>query len=119
MHESILVIEDDAEVRNLITTTLETQGYSYRIAKNGATAIIEAVSMQPDIFILDLGLPDMDGTKIIEKVRSWTQNPIIVVSARKEVNDKINALDMGADDYLTKPFSVEELSARIRVALRK
>jgi two-component system KDP operon response regulator KdpE len=75
--------------------------------------------MQPDLFVLDLGLPDMDGTDIIEKLRTWTNNPIIVVSARSEVHDKIAALDAGADDYLAKPFSVEELMARIRAALRK
>jgi len=115
----ILVIEDDHAIRNLITTTLSTFGYDYRTAADGASAIIKAVSAQPDLFILDLGLPDMDGVEIIGKLRTWTRNPIIVVSARSEVDDKIQALDAGADDYLTKPFSVEELLARVRVALRK
>jgi two-component system KDP operon response regulator KdpE len=115
----ILVIEDDHAIRNLITTTLSSFGYNYRIAADGAKAIVEAVSAQPDLFILDLGLPDMDGMEIIGKLRTWTQNPIIVVSARSEVDDKIQALDAGADDYLTKPFSVEELLVRVRVALRK
>ena len=107
MATKILVIEDDKAVRNLITTTLETQGYDFVTAEQGSEAISEAAAYQPDVIILDLGLPDMDGVDIIKKVRSWSNNPIIVVSARSE------------DDYLTKPFSVEELLARIRVALRK
>jgi two-component system KDP operon response regulator KdpE len=116
---NILVIEDDNAVRNLITTALTTFGYKFCYACNGADAIKEAITLQPDLFILDLGLPDMDGADIIKKVRTWTSNPIIVVSARSEIRDKIAALDAGADDYLTKPFSVEELMARIRAALRK
>ena len=119
MKKSILVVEDDKAIRNLITTTLETQGYGFRVADTGQKAILEAVSFQPDIIILDLGLPDMDGVEIITKVRSWSNNPIIVVSARSEDKDKIRALDAGADDYLTKPFSIDELLARIRVAFRK
>jgi len=116
---NILVVEDDNAIRSLITTALSTFGYKFCYACNGADAITEAVSRQPDLFILDLGLPDMDGTDIIKKLRTWTNNPIIVVSARSETDDKIAALDAGADDYLTKPFSVEELMARIRAALRK
>ena len=119
MKANILVIEDDNAVRNLITTALTAFGYQFCYARNGAEAIAEAVSRQPDLFILDLGLPDMDGNEIIEKLRTWTNNPIIVVSPRGEIQDKITALDAGADDYLTKPFSVEELIARIRAALRK
>ena len=119
MQPNILVIEDDNAVRSLITTALGTFGYTFRHASNGGDAIAEAVSLQPDLFILDLGLPDMDGTDIIKKLRTWTNNPIIVVSARDEIHDKIAALDAGADDYLTKPFSVEELMARVRAALRK
>ena len=119
MKTNILVIEDDNAIRNLITTALTTFGYKFCYACDGAGAILEAVSIQPDLFILDLGLPDMDGTEIIKKLRTWTNNPIIVVSARSEIHDKIAALDAGADDYLTKPFSVEELMARIRAALRK
>ncbi|NCB62867.1 MAG: response regulator transcription factor [Clostridia bacterium] len=115
----ILVVEDDKAIRNLISTTLETQGYQYDTAKNGAAAILEAVSQKPDLVILDLGLPDMDGVDIIKKIRSWSKLPIIVVSARSEDQDKIAALDAGADDYLTKPFSVDELLARLRVALRR
>ena len=119
MKTNILVVEDDSAIRSLITTALTTFGYKYCYASNGADAITEAVSRQPDLFILDLGLPDMDGADIIKKLRTWTNNPIIVVSARSETDDKIAALDAGADDYLTKPFSVEELMARIRAALRK
>jgi len=115
----ILVVEDDKAVRKLITTTLETQDFQYHTAQTGEASILEAVSNQPDIIILDLGLPDMDGIDIIKKVRTWSNVPIIVVSARSEDRDKIDALDAGADDYLTKPFSVEELLARLRVSLRR
>ena len=115
----ILVVEDDSAISNLIRTTLETQNYQYHTAKTGSGALLDAVSYRPDVIILDLGLPDIDGVEIIQKVRSWTNTPIIVVSARSDDRDKIEALDAGADDYLTKPFSVDELLARIRVALRK
>ena len=116
---SILVIEDDAPVRNLITTTLKAHNYNYLTAPNGQSAILEAVSHNPDIVLLDLGLPDMDGIEIIKKIRTWSMMPIIVLSARSEDSDKIDALDAGADDYLTKPFSVEELLARLRVTQRR
>lgn len=115
----ILVVEDDKAIRKLITTTLETQGYLYHTAETGEASIFESVSKQPDIIILDLGLPDIDGVDIIKKVRTWSNIPIIVVSARSEDKDKIDALDAGADDYLTKPFSVDELLARLRVSLRR
>lgn len=114
----ILVVEDDKAVRNLITTTLETQNYQYHTAEKGSEALLEAVSFQPDVMLLDLGLPDMDGMKIIESVRQWTQLPIIVVSARSYERDKVAALDRGADDYITKPFGAAELLARVRVAIR-
>lgn len=116
---TILVVEDDGAVRNLISTTLQTHDYKYILATNGETAILEASSHNPDIILLDLGLPDIDGIDIIKKVRSWSNMPIIVISARSEDTDKIEALDAGADDYLTKPFSVEELLARVRVTLRR
>ena len=123
----ILVVEDDKAVRNLITTTLETQNYQYHTAEKGSEALLEAVSFQPDVMLLDLGLPDMDGIAIIEKVRGWSGMPIIVISAHAEglcqiigcTGIQIDALDAGADDYLTKPFSVDELLARLRVALRR
>ena len=116
---NILVVEDDRPVRNLMTMTHETQGYRYVTAENGAQALLVATSKRPDIILLDLGLPDMDGVEIIKKVRSWSVVPIIVISARSEDQDKIQALDAGADDYLTKPFSVEELLARLRSTLRR
>ena len=115
----ILVVEDDAPVRNLITTTLKTHEYKYRTAENGESAIMEASSHNPDIVLLDLGLPDIDGVEVIRRIRSWSNMPIIVISARSEDSDKIEALDAGADDYLTKPFSIEELLARLRVTQRR
>ncbi len=115
----ILVVEDDTSIRNLIATTLKAHDYRYLTAPNGQSAILEASSHNPDIVLLDLGLPDMDGVAVIEKIRSWTNTPIIVISARSEDTDKIDALDAGADDYLTKPFSVEELLARLRVTQRR
>lgn len=115
----ILVVEDDAPIRNLITTTLKTHDYRYLTASTGEAAILEASSHNPDIVLLDLGLPDMDGVKVIEKIRTWSTLPIIVISARSEDADKIEALDAGADDYLTKPFSVEELLARLRATIRR
>lgn len=115
----ILIIEDDKAVKNLISTTLEMDGYRFLSAENGAQGILSAASRQPDIILLDLGLPDMDGTEVIRKVRSWSQLPIIVISARSEDSDKVEALDAGADDYLTKPFSVDELRARLRSTLRR
>lgn len=116
---TILVVEDDPPVRNLITTTLETQNYKYDTAENGVKALIAATSRNPDIILLDLGLPDMDGVEVIKKIRSWSVTPIIVISARSDDKDKIQALDAGADDYLTKPFSVDELLARLRSTLRR
>ena len=115
----ILVVEDDKSVKNLITTTLKAHDYRYLTAPNGSTAILEASSHNPDIVLLDLGLPDIDGVDVIKKIRTWSNMPIIVISARSEDNDKIDALDAGADDYLTKPFSVEELLARLRVTQRR
>ena len=115
----ILVVEDDSTVRNLITTTLKSNNYTYITAANGEAAIAAATIQQPDIVFLDLGLPDMDGVEIIKRIRSWSRMPIIVISARSEDADKVAALDAGADDYLTKPFSVTELLARLRVAQRR
>ena len=115
----ILVVEDDIAVARLIATKLDTQNYQYHRAQNGAGALLDAASCRPDVMLLDLGLPDMDGVEVIRKIREWSNMPIIVVSARTEDTDKVSALDAGADDYLTKPFSVEELLARLRVALRR
>lgn len=115
----ILVVEDDSSVKNLITTTLKAHDYRHLTAPNGKAAILEASSHNPDIVLLDLGLPDIDGVDVIKKIRTWSNMPIIVISARSEDTDKIDALDAGADDYLTKPFSVEELLARLRVTQRR
>ena len=115
----ILVVEDDTPVRNLITTTLKAHDYRYLTAATGESAVMDAASHNPDIILLDLGLPDIDGVEVIHRIRSWSNVPILVISARSEDADKINALDAGADDYLTKPFSVEELLARLRVTQRR
>ena len=115
----VLVVEDDSPIRNLITTTLKTNNYRYLTAVNGESAISQTASHNPDIILLDLGLPDIDGVEVIKKIRTWTNTPIIVISARTEDADKIEALDAGADDYLTKPFSVDELLARLRVTVRR
>ena len=115
----ILVVEDDTSIRNLITTTLKAHDYSFVTAGTGEEAVMTAASHNPDVMLLDLGLPDIDGVEVIGRVRSWSNLPIIVISARSEDSDKIDALDAGADDYLTKPFSVEELLARLRVVQRR
>ncbi|MDY5349893.1 MAG: response regulator transcription factor [Candidatus Ventricola sp.] len=115
----ILVVEDDKSVRNLIATTLRTNGYRFTEAPTGEEAIIQASSHNPDVILLDLGLPDMEGIDVIRRVRGWSNVPIIVISARSEDADKIGALDAGADDYLTKPFSVDELMARLRATQRR
>ncbi|MBQ1617473.1 MAG: response regulator transcription factor [Ruminococcus sp.] len=115
----VLVVEDDIPIMTLITTTLKMNDYRYITASKGNEAIMLSASHTPDIIILDLGLPDIDGVEVIERIRTWSEVPIIVVSARSEDKDKILALDKGADDYLTKPFSVEELLARLRVIQRR
>lgn len=115
----ILVVEDDAPIRNLITTTLKAHDYRYIAAATGEGAVMETASHNPDIVLLDLGLPDLDGVEVIRRIRTWSNVPILVISARSEDTDKIDALDAGADDYLTKPFSVEELLARLRVTQRR
>ena len=109
----ILVVEDDAPIRNLITTTLKTQDYKYIAAATASEALQQATIHAPDVMLLDLGLPDLDGIEVIRRIRSWSAMPIIVISARSEDSDKIEALDSGADDYLTKPFS-----HRVQTALR-
>ena len=111
----ILVVEDDSSVLNLIATTLKIHGYTYETAKNGTHAISLCSSVNPDVILLDLGLPDIDGLEVIRSVRSWSSAMIIVISARSEDSDKIEALDLGA----AKPFSVGELMARIRAAQRR
>ncbi|MCK9605046.1 MAG: response regulator [Methylomonas sp.] len=114
----IIVIEDDPAIRKFLRTSLSTQGFSVFDAETGKQGIIEAGMRKPDLMILDLGLPDMDGVEVIKAIRAWSGMPIIVLSARNHEQHKIDALDIGADDYLTKPFGFGELLARIRVALR-
>lgn len=117
--DKILIIEDEASISSFIATVLAANNYDTMIAHTGSEAITMITSHCPDLILLDLGLPDMDGVEIIKKIRSWSTMPIIVISARTEETDKIEALDAGADDYLTKPFSVEELLARLRAAFRR
>ena len=114
----ILIVEDDKPICRFIRVSLETQGYKCIETNSGNTAVSLAYSMNPDIIVLDLGLPDIDGIEVIQKIQDIIQAKIIVVSARGHERDKVEALDSGADDYLTKPFSVSELLARIRVGLR-
>lgn len=116
--ESILVVEDDAQIRNFICYALRSEGYQAITAQTAQGALNVFVSQPVDLMLLDLGLPDFDGTEVIKKVREWSETPIIIVSARDQDKEKVNALDLGADDYLTKPFSAAELMARIRVVLR-
>ena len=115
----ILVVEDDRSVSSLITTTLKLNQYNYISASTGNEAISLCASHHPDLILLDLGLPDIDGIEVIRTIRTWSGAVIIIISARGEDSDKIAALDSGADDYLTKPFSIEELLARIRAAQRR
>lgn len=114
----ILVVEDDKPIRNFIIASLKAQEFNYIETDKGMEAIALSMSHKPDLIILDLGLPDMDGIEVIERVREWSKIPIIIVSARENERQKIEALDKGADDYLTKPFGIGELLARIRVSLR-
>lgn len=116
---NILVIEDDKMIQNLITTTLELNNYCIQSALSAQQGLIKVTSENFDVILLDLGLPDMDGIDVIKKIRSFSNMPIIVISARTDNADKIAALDEGADDYITKPFNTEELLARIRVAIRR
>lgn len=119
MHDKILLIEDDASIIRFLSLSLDKNGYKVIEARNGIEGISLFMSDNPDLILLDLGLPDIDGVEVIRRVRSWSNLPIIVISARSEDTDKIDALDAGADDYLTKPFSVEELLARLRVTQRR
>ncbi len=114
----VLVIEDDPQIRRFLRATLGTHGYRLFEATAGEPGLVEAATRQPDIVILDLGLPDIDGLEVIRRLREWTALPIIVLSARGQERDKIAALDAGADDYVSKPFGVGELLARMRAALR-
>ncbi len=116
--ELILLIEDEPQMRRLLRITLESHGYRFIEAATAREGLMQASTRNPDVVLLDLGLPDMDGLEVTKRLREWTNTPIIVISAREQEQDKVKALDAGADDYLTKPFSAGELLARIRVALR-
>ena len=118
LHEHILVVEDDAQIRNFICFTLEAEAYVCRTAATAEEAMRLLAAEPIDLMLLDLGLPDLDGTEVIRRLRTWSEMPVIVVSARDQDKEKVAVLDLGADDYLTKPFSASELLARIRVALR-
>jgi two-component system KDP operon response regulator KdpE len=117
-HPTVLVIEDEAQIRRFLRATLTANGYQLLEATTAQEGLVQAATHQPDMVILDLGLPDLDGLEVTRRLREWTAVPIIVLSARGQESDKVTALDAGADDYLTKPFSVDELLARLRVALR-
>ena len=117
--DKVLIVEDEQSISNFISMVLNANGYDTIIVGSGEEALTMIASHCPDLIVLDLGLPDIDGTLVIENIRSWSNMPIIVISARSEDKDKITALDAGADDYLTKPFSVEELLARLRVTQRR
>ncbi len=115
----ILVVDDEAAIQRFLGTALDTGEFSLHQAETGHAALAAAVALKPEVILLDLGLPDMDGVEVIRRIREWSQVPIIVLSVREREDDKVQALDAGADDYLTKPFGVGELLARIRVALRR
>jgi len=114
----ILVVDDETQILKLLGVTLTSHGFNVHEAATGQEALALVGTYKPDVIILDLGLPDMDGLDVIQSLREWTKTPIIILSARERENDKIIALDAGADDYLTKPFGMGELLARIRAALR-
>jgi two-component system KDP operon response regulator KdpE len=116
--ELILLIEDEPQMRRFLRITLQSNGYRLVETETGAEGLLQAASRNPDVVLLDLGLPDMDGLEVTTRLREWTQVPVVVISAREQEQDKVKALDAGADDYLTKPFNAGELLARIRVALR-
>ena len=116
--ELILLIEDEQQMRRFLRITLQSQGYRLIEASTAKEGLLQAASRNPDVVLLDLGLPDMDGLEVTSRLREWAQTPIIVISAREQEQDKVKALDAGADDYLTKPFNANELLARIRVATR-
>ena len=115
---TIIIVEDEAQIRRFLRATLVSEGYQVIEAETGKQGLTEAGTRKPDLIILDLGLPDMDGVEVVKGIRTWSAVPVIILSARSQESDKISALDAGADDYLVKPFGAGELLARIRVALR-
>ena len=114
----VVAIEDDSQIRRFLRTSLDAHGYEIHEADCGKLGLVEVATRKPDVVILDLGLPDMDGVEVVKRLREWTSLPVIVLSARASESEKVAALDAGADDYLTKPFGLGELLARLRVALR-
>ena len=118
LRATVLVIEDEPEIRRFLRSALGSEGYRVLEAENGARGEIEAGAHKPDLAIVDLGLPDIDGVELIRRIRAWSPMPIVVLSARAQESAKVEALDAGADDYVTKPFGVGELLARLRAALR-
>jgi two-component system, OmpR family, KDP operon response regulator KdpE len=114
----VLIVDDELQIRRFLRISLEANGYQVHETETGQDAIVKAVQLRPDLVILDIGLPDMEGFEVLHRLREWTAIPVIMLSVRDSDRDKIAALDMGADDYLVKPFSMEELMARIRVAQR-
>ncbi len=115
----ILVVDDELAIRRFLHTVLSSEEFTLHEAENGHAGLAAAAAFRPDVILLDLGLPDLDGIEVIKRIREWSLVPIIVLSVREHENDKVSALDAGADDYLTKPFGVGELLARIRAALRR
>ncbi len=115
----VLVVDDEPQIRRALRTSLEAHGYEVAAVANGEEGVLGAAEQQPDLVLLDLGLPDMDGTEVIRRIRGFSEVPVIVLSVRESQADKVAALDVGADDYVTKPFSMEELLARTRAALRR
>ncbi len=114
----ILIVDDELQIRRFLRVSLEANGYDVHETDSGHDAIVKTAQLRPDLIILDMGLPDMDGLEVLKRLREWTKTPVIILSVRDADRDKIAALDAGADDYLTKPFSTEELLARMRVAQR-
>lgn len=114
----VLIIDDELAIQRLLQTSLEARGYRVFTAATGYTGVVAAADHQPDLIILDLGLPDIDGIHVLKELREWSQTPVVVLTVRSDEQQKIDALDLGADDYLTKPFSTGELLARLRVAQR-
>lgn len=119
MKENILIVEDDEIIARFLATLLAAEGYETKIAPDGEKALQIAAAAPPDVILLDLGLPDIDGMAVLAKLKNWYSGPVIIVSARERENDKVAALDMGATDYVTKPFGTQELLARVRSALRR
>ncbi len=115
----VLVVDDEPQIRRVLTVNLSTRGYDVTAAQDGTQALLEAARHPPDVVLLDLGLPDIDGLQVIRELRTWTTTPIVVLSARTGSEDKVRALDLGADDYVQKPFDMAELLARLRAATRR